>query len=64
MRKEKNKSIYTNEAWMNERYVFASNYNVTIEDKQKNISKLYHDIDKEYTDNVHLSKKFLEKFFK
>ena len=72
MRKEKNKGIYTNESgneslnesWMKEKYVFASNYNVAITDKQKNLSKLYRDIDREYTDTVHLSKKFLEKFFK
>ena len=64
MRKEKNKGNYTNESWLSEKYVFASNYNIVSEDKQRNISKLHRDIDREYTVTVHLSKTFLERFFK
>tara|TARA_A100001015_G_scaffold200030_1_gene223344 strand:+ start:824 stop:1018 length:195 start_codon:yes stop_codon:yes gene_type:complete len=64
MRKEKNKAIYTNQDWLKEKYVFASKYTVASEDKQKNISKLYRNIDRQYTDTVHLSKTFLERFFK
>lgn len=64
MGKEKNNKKHPNQDWLKEKYKFNSRYNVDPESKERNISKLYRNIGREYTDSVHLSKQFLEKFFK
>lgn len=64
MRKEKNKKNLTNEDWIKEKYIFNTRYTINSESKKANISKLYNNINGGYTDTVHLSKQFLERFFK
>ena len=64
MVKEKNKKNLTNEDWLKQKYIFNSKYTIDAETKQKNINKVSSAVKREYTDYVHLSDKFLQKYFK
>ena len=64
MVKEKNKKNLTNEDWLKQKYIFNSKYTIDAETKQKNINKVSIAVKREYTDYVHLSDKFLQKYFK